>query len=143
MTSSNISRCETCGKPIGTDFKDLSYKGRHWHEDCFKCWSCQGTDTSYDTHSLIHSLLTHSFTPYSLFTHSLLTPHSRLTHSLLLTHASLTPYSLTSHSLTHASLTPYSLTHASLTHSLTSHSLTLRCCECVMVLLSLASLTPY
>ncbi|PVD28899.1 hypothetical protein C0Q70_11494 [Pomacea canaliculata] len=32
--------CEECGKPIGPDFKDLSYKERHWHEFCFKCVMC-------------------------------------------------------------------------------------------------------
>ncbi|XP_041354774.1 prickle planar cell polarity protein 3-A-like isoform X2 [Gigantopelta aegis] len=33
--------CEECGKPIGPDYKDLSYKDRHWHEFCFKCVSCE------------------------------------------------------------------------------------------------------
>ncbi|XP_055888823.1 prickle planar cell polarity protein 3-A-like isoform X2 [Biomphalaria glabrata] len=33
--------CDECGKPIGPDFKDLSYKDRHWHEFCFKCCGCQ------------------------------------------------------------------------------------------------------
>ncbi|KAL8575291.1 hypothetical protein ACOMHN_001836 [Nucella lapillus] len=35
--------CEVCGKPIGPDYKDLSYKDRHWHEGCFKCSQCQNT----------------------------------------------------------------------------------------------------
>ncbi|XP_050394162.1 prickle planar cell polarity protein 3-B isoform X3 [Patella vulgata] len=35
------SNCEECTKPIGPDFKDLSYKERHWHEFCFKCSECQ------------------------------------------------------------------------------------------------------
>ncbi|XP_067940133.1 four and a half LIM domains protein 2-like [Watersipora subatra] len=35
--------CEACAKPIGTDFKDLSYKGRHWHEQCFNCWNCKAS----------------------------------------------------------------------------------------------------
>ncbi|XP_070568581.1 four and a half LIM domains protein 2-like isoform X1 [Ptychodera flava] len=33
--------CEECGKKIGTDFKDLSYKDRHWHEHCFFCQECK------------------------------------------------------------------------------------------------------
>ncbi|XP_064628367.1 prickle planar cell polarity protein 3-A-like isoform X2 [Lineus longissimus] len=33
--------CEECKKPIGTDSKDLSYKEKHWHENCFKCADCQ------------------------------------------------------------------------------------------------------
>lgn len=33
--------CEECKKPIGPDYKDLSYKDRHWHEFCFKCCECQ------------------------------------------------------------------------------------------------------
>ncbi|XP_069128903.1 testin-like isoform X1 [Argopecten irradians] len=33
--------CEECKKPIGPDYKDLSYKDRHWHEFCFKCFECQ------------------------------------------------------------------------------------------------------
>ena len=37
-----LCRCYECNQAIGTDFKDLSYKGRHWHEECFKCWACQG-----------------------------------------------------------------------------------------------------
>jgi LIM domain-containing protein 2 len=32
--------CEACKTPITTDFKDLSYKDRHWHDKCFKCSSC-------------------------------------------------------------------------------------------------------
>ncbi|GFN83246.1 four and a half LIM domains protein 2 [Plakobranchus ocellatus] len=35
--------CDECGKPIGPDFKDLSYKERHWHEFCFKCCGCQAS----------------------------------------------------------------------------------------------------
>ncbi|XP_067947376.1 four and a half LIM domains protein 2-like [Watersipora subatra] len=37
------NKCEKCEKAIGTDFKDLSYKGRHWHEACFLCWGCQNS----------------------------------------------------------------------------------------------------
>ncbi|XP_046578865.1 prickle planar cell polarity protein 3-A-like isoform X2 [Haliotis rubra] len=37
--------CVECSKPIGPDYKgethDLSYKDYHWHEECFKCVSCQ------------------------------------------------------------------------------------------------------
>uniref|UniRef100_A0A8C9RVV4 Four and a half LIM domains 5 n=2 Tax=Scleropages formosus TaxID=113540 RepID=A0A8C9RVV4_SCLFO len=32
--------CEECSTPIGCNSKDLSYKDRHWHEQCFKCGSC-------------------------------------------------------------------------------------------------------
>ncbi|XP_026511992.1 four and a half LIM domains protein 5 [Terrapene carolina triunguis] len=32
--------CEECKKPIECDAKDLAYKGRHWHEACFKCARC-------------------------------------------------------------------------------------------------------
>ncbi|XP_063403214.1 prickle planar cell polarity protein 3-like isoform X3 [Mytilus trossulus] len=32
--------CEECKKAIGPDYKDLSYKDRHWHEFCFKCCEC-------------------------------------------------------------------------------------------------------
>ncbi|XP_078322633.1 prickle planar cell polarity protein 3-A-like isoform X2 [Crassostrea virginica] len=35
--------CEECKKPIGPDYKDLSYKDRHWHEFCFKCCECQNS----------------------------------------------------------------------------------------------------
>ncbi|KAK3583915.1 hypothetical protein CHS0354_033700 [Potamilus streckersoni] len=35
--------CEECKKPIGPDYKDLSYKDRHWHEFCFKCVECSKT----------------------------------------------------------------------------------------------------
>ncbi|XP_064595087.1 four and a half LIM domains protein 2-like isoform X2 [Liolophura sinensis] len=35
--------CEECKKPIGPDYKDLSYKDRHWHELCFKCSECQNS----------------------------------------------------------------------------------------------------
>jgi len=33
--------CFECKKPIGPDYKDLSYKDKHWHEFCFKCCECQ------------------------------------------------------------------------------------------------------
>uniref|UniRef100_A0A671XSJ8 Four and a half LIM domains 2 n=1 Tax=Sparus aurata TaxID=8175 RepID=A0A671XSJ8_SPAAU len=33
--------CEECKKPIGCNSRDLSYKDRHWHEDCFKCFQCK------------------------------------------------------------------------------------------------------
>ncbi|KAK0428365.1 hypothetical protein QR680_010760 [Steinernema hermaphroditum] len=33
--------CDECGKPIGIDSKDLSYKEKHWHEDCFLCNMCK------------------------------------------------------------------------------------------------------
>uniref|UniRef100_A0A667XT55 Four and a half LIM domains 5 n=1 Tax=Myripristis murdjan TaxID=586833 RepID=A0A667XT55_9TELE len=32
--------CEDCSLPIGCNCKDLSYKDRHWHEQCFKCAKC-------------------------------------------------------------------------------------------------------
>uniref|UniRef100_A0A7E4UY03 Four and a half LIM domains protein 2 n=1 Tax=Panagrellus redivivus TaxID=6233 RepID=A0A7E4UY03_PANRE len=33
--------CDECTKPIGIDSKDLSYKDKHWHEDCFLCNMCK------------------------------------------------------------------------------------------------------
>ncbi|KAI1722433.1 LIM domain-containing protein [Ditylenchus destructor] len=33
--------CDECGKHIGIDSKDLSYKDKHWHEDCFLCNMCK------------------------------------------------------------------------------------------------------
>ncbi|KFM80481.1 Four and a half LIM domains protein 2, partial [Stegodyphus mimosarum] len=33
--------CEECGKLIGIDSKDLSYKEKHWHEACFLCNKCR------------------------------------------------------------------------------------------------------
>ncbi|KAI6178810.1 Lim-9 [Aphelenchoides besseyi] len=33
--------CDECGKPIGIDSKDLSYKQLHWHSDCFLCSMCR------------------------------------------------------------------------------------------------------
>jgi hypothetical protein len=33
--------CDECSKPIGIDSKDLSYKEKHWHEDCFLCNMCK------------------------------------------------------------------------------------------------------
>ncbi|KAG9339424.1 hypothetical protein JZ751_023561 [Albula glossodonta] len=33
--------CEECKKPIGCNSRDLSYKDRHWHEDCFHCFQCR------------------------------------------------------------------------------------------------------
>ncbi|MGH0133287.1 UNVERIFIED_CONTAM: hypothetical protein FKN15_053707 [Acipenser sinensis] len=35
------NNCEECKKPIGCNSKDLSYKDRHWHEDCFHCFQCK------------------------------------------------------------------------------------------------------
>jgi LIM domain-containing protein 2 len=35
------NRCEECKEVIGTDFKDLSYKDKHWHEKCFNCADCR------------------------------------------------------------------------------------------------------
>ncbi|XP_050309425.1 prickle planar cell polarity protein 3-B-like isoform X3 [Anthonomus grandis grandis] len=32
--------CEKCGRTIGIDSKDLSYKDKHWHEACFLCTTC-------------------------------------------------------------------------------------------------------
>ena len=31
------NNCDECGKIIGIDSKDLSYKEKHWHEACFLC----------------------------------------------------------------------------------------------------------
>ncbi|XP_022708439.1 four and a half LIM domains protein 2-like isoform X1 [Varroa jacobsoni] len=33
--------CDECSKPIGIDSKDLSYKEKHWHEQCFLCAKCR------------------------------------------------------------------------------------------------------
>lgn len=33
--------CEECQKSIGIDSKDLSYKEKHWHENCFLCNKCR------------------------------------------------------------------------------------------------------
>ncbi|EJD75263.1 LIM-9 isoform [Loa loa] len=33
--------CDECAKPIGIDSKDLSYRDKHWHEDCFLCNMCK------------------------------------------------------------------------------------------------------
>jgi LIM domain-containing protein 2 len=35
------NKCEECKETIGTDFKDLSYKDKHWHEKCFNCVQCK------------------------------------------------------------------------------------------------------
>lgn len=32
--------CVACKKLITTDYKDLSYGDKHWHDKCFKCSSC-------------------------------------------------------------------------------------------------------
>lgn len=32
--------CEECKQPIECSSKDLAYKGRHWHERCFRCAKC-------------------------------------------------------------------------------------------------------
>lgn len=32
--------CDKCKIPITCDFKDLSYKEKHWHDKCFKCSGC-------------------------------------------------------------------------------------------------------
>ncbi|XP_059911833.1 four and a half LIM domains protein 1-like [Gadus macrocephalus] len=34
------SSCVACRKPIAVDSKELSHKGRSWHESCFRCASC-------------------------------------------------------------------------------------------------------
>ena len=43
------NNCDECGKIIGIDSKDLSYKEKHWHEACFLCnkvdtAACDGCD---------------------------------------------------------------------------------------------------
>jgi len=35
------NNCDECGKIIGIDSKDLSYKDKHWHESCFLCFKCR------------------------------------------------------------------------------------------------------
>jgi len=35
------NNCDECGKVIGIDSKDLSYKEKHWHENCFQCTKCR------------------------------------------------------------------------------------------------------
>jgi len=37
------NRCASCQQPIGTDFRDLSYKDMHWHEGCFNCTDCHSS----------------------------------------------------------------------------------------------------
>ncbi|KAJ8003548.1 hypothetical protein DPEC_G00149490 [Dallia pectoralis] len=32
--------CEVCKRLIGCTSRDLSYKDRHWHQDCFHCLKC-------------------------------------------------------------------------------------------------------
>ncbi|XP_069068581.1 four and a half LIM domains protein 1 isoform X1 [Pleurodeles waltl] len=32
--------CAECRKPIGADAKELHYKNRYWHDDCFRCSKC-------------------------------------------------------------------------------------------------------
>uniref|UniRef100_A0A8C6U8T3 Four and a half LIM domains 2 n=1 Tax=Neogobius melanostomus TaxID=47308 RepID=A0A8C6U8T3_9GOBI len=34
------SSCEVCQKPISCTSRDLSYKDRHWHSECFLCAKC-------------------------------------------------------------------------------------------------------
>ena len=34
------SKCQSCGKLIGLDCRDVSYKDLHWHESCFTCSKC-------------------------------------------------------------------------------------------------------
>ncbi|XP_053229016.1 four and a half LIM domains protein 1-like [Podarcis raffonei] len=32
--------CTECKKPIGADSKELHFKNRYWHENCFHCFKC-------------------------------------------------------------------------------------------------------
>ncbi|XP_069574618.1 four and a half LIM domains protein 1-like [Brachyistius frenatus] len=32
--------CAECHRPISVETKELSHKGRHWHEECFRCAKC-------------------------------------------------------------------------------------------------------
>ncbi|XP_060612032.1 four and a half LIM domains protein 1 isoform X1 [Anolis sagrei] len=32
--------CAECRKPIGADTKELHFKNRYWHENCFRCFKC-------------------------------------------------------------------------------------------------------
>ncbi|MEQ2220606.1 hypothetical protein ILYODFUR_007026 [Ilyodon furcidens] len=32
--------CAECHRPISVETKELSHKGRHWHEECFRCTKC-------------------------------------------------------------------------------------------------------
>lgn len=34
-------KCDECKQVIGIDSKDLSVKEKHWHDACFKCFSCE------------------------------------------------------------------------------------------------------
>ncbi|KAK3521587.1 hypothetical protein QTP70_014766, partial [Hemibagrus guttatus] len=34
------NNCAECRRSISTDSKELHYKGRYWHEDCFRCSKC-------------------------------------------------------------------------------------------------------
>ncbi|XP_067136698.1 four and a half LIM domains protein 2-like [Centruroides vittatus] len=37
----NCNICHQCGRTIGIHCKNLSYKDKHWHEDCFVCNKCR------------------------------------------------------------------------------------------------------
>merc|ERR1712133_189931 len=52
--------CDECGKIIGIDSKDLSYKEKHWHEACFLCNKCR---TSLWTNSLGPKLTEYTVVP--------------------------------------------------------------------------------
>uniref|UniRef100_A0A452GP34 LIM zinc-binding domain-containing protein n=1 Tax=Gopherus agassizii TaxID=38772 RepID=A0A452GP34_9SAUR len=32
--------CIECKKPIGADAKELHFKNRYWHDNCFRCFKC-------------------------------------------------------------------------------------------------------
>uniref|UniRef100_A0A8C6NNH6 Four and a half LIM domains 1 n=1 Tax=Nothobranchius furzeri TaxID=105023 RepID=A0A8C6NNH6_NOTFU len=32
--------CVECHRPISVETKELSHKGRYWHEECFRCAKC-------------------------------------------------------------------------------------------------------
>ncbi|PKU42227.1 four and a half lim domains protein 1 isoform x2 [Limosa lapponica baueri] len=32
--------CTECKKPIGADSKELHFKNRYWHDNCFRCFKC-------------------------------------------------------------------------------------------------------
>lgn len=46
------NNCDECGKIIGIDSKDLSYKEKHWHEACFLCNKVNTSHTTMDIVSI-------------------------------------------------------------------------------------------
>ena len=58
--------CDECGKIIGIDSKDLSYKEKHWHEACFLCNKCRCSLVDKQFGSKVCSQSGLNFTDWSL-----------------------------------------------------------------------------